>query len=62
VLEYFASFGQAREELIKIIQQGKLKVTGNETVIKSSIEGVPKVWRQLFEGGNQGKLITELEI
>lgn len=43
------------------ISNGKIKVGDeNETVVESSWEKVPNVWMRLFEGGNQGKLITKV--
>jgi NADPH-dependent curcumin reductase CurA len=47
--------------LREAISNGKVKVGDeNETVVESSWEKVPNVWMRLFEGGNQGKLITKV--
>ncbi|KAF2434798.1 NAD(P)-binding protein [Tothia fuscella] len=42
-------------------REGKLKVgEENETVVDTKFEDVPKTWVKLFEGGNQGKLVTHI--
>ena len=54
-------FKEAVEILREAISKGTIKVgEENETVVESSWEKVPDVWMRLFEGGNQGKLITKL--
>ncbi|KAF2003151.1 NAD(P)-binding protein [Amniculicola lignicola CBS 123094] len=43
------------------IRDGKIKVgIADETVIPTRFEDVPRTWMGLFEGKNQGKLVTEL--
>ena len=32
-----------------------------ETIVSTKFEDIPKTWLMLFEGGNQGKLISELK-
>ncbi len=47
--------------LREAISNGKVKVGDeNETIVETSWEKVPNVWMRLFEGGNQGKLITKV--
>jgi NADPH-dependent curcumin reductase CurA len=30
-------------------------------VVKTKFEDVPKTWMMLFQGGNTGKLVTEIQ-
>jgi NADPH-dependent curcumin reductase CurA len=61
VLDFAQDFGSAIGELIKSVKAGGIKVgEANETVVESSFEDIPKTWTKLFEGGNQGKLVTKL--
>lgn len=51
--------------LVGALQEGKLKIgEANETVVDTTKEGgfedIPKTWLRLFEGANQGKLVTKL--
>ena len=44
------------------VKDGKIKLTEEgETIVPTKFEDVPKTWTSLFEGGNQGKLVTELK-
>jgi len=53
--------GESIEALKKAYMEKKLVIEGGETVVKaSSVEDIPKIWYGLFEGTNQGKLVTEL--
>ncbi|KAK5117621.1 hypothetical protein LTR62_005044 [Meristemomyces frigidus] len=60
VIDFLPRANEAREAFKKMLQEGKLKVEGGEHVVKGSFEDVPKTWLKLFEGGNQGKLVTEV--
>ncbi|KIJ49098.1 hypothetical protein M422DRAFT_28102 [Sphaerobolus stellatus SS14] len=61
VLDYLKRAPEAIAELQKAYQENKLVEAGRETVVKaSSIEDLPKIWYRLFEGKNQGKLVTEM--
>lgn len=61
VMDYMGHAQEVVQELIGAMKAGKIKITdANETVVKTGFEGVPKVWMGLFEGVNQGKLITEI--
>lgn len=52
----------ARQELIEAFQAGKITISDqNETIVSSDFEHIPETWMKLFEGGNTGKLITQLE-
>lgn len=52
---------QAVGELVQAWKEGKIQVgEGNETVVETKFEDVPKTWMRLFDGGNTGKLVTKL--
>lgn len=45
----------------KSAAEGKLKIgEDQEQVVPTKFEDIPKTWLKLFEGGNQGKLITKI--
>jgi NADPH-dependent curcumin reductase CurA len=47
--------------LIEGAKEGKIKIgPESETVVPTKFEDVPKTWMMLFEGGNQGKLVTKI--
>ncbi|KAL9608560.1 MAG: hypothetical protein Q9167_006621 [Letrouitia subvulpina] len=62
VMDFLAEKGNAAmEALAKGLAEGKIKVDGqNETVVETAFEKIPETWMKLFEGANQGKLITHL--
>lgn len=44
------------------VKEGKIQLSDeSETIVPTAFEDIPKTWMMLFEGGNQGKLITELK-
>jgi NADPH-dependent curcumin reductase CurA len=48
--------------LIKAAKEGKIQMgEETETVVATKFEDVPKTWMMLFEGGNTGKLVTEIK-
>lgn len=48
------------KKLVGAVKEGKIKLGDeNETVVDTKFEDVPKTWMMLFEGGNQGKLVTK---
>ncbi|KAF2875273.1 hypothetical protein BDV95DRAFT_312690 [Massariosphaeria phaeospora] len=54
--------GPMLQTLVEGVKAGKIKIgPESETVVPTEFEDVPKTWTMLFEGGNQGKLITELK-
>lgn len=61
VLDYMNEFPQAREVFRKALADGKLKIDEAEHIVKASFEDIPKTWMALFEGANQGKLVTALQ-
>jgi NADPH-dependent curcumin reductase CurA len=53
--------GKWVQELIQAVKDGKIKVgEETETVVRTRFEDVPRTWNLLFEGGNTGKLVTQL--
>ncbi|PKY03902.1 hypothetical protein P168DRAFT_319359 [Aspergillus campestris IBT 28561] len=62
VLDYAAQAHEARAVLRRAIEEGKLVLDAeSETVCSVRFEDIPAVWMKLFEGGNRGKLVTQLE-
>lgn len=62
VIDYLKSRAEALKVFRQGIQDGKLKIgEGNETVVPTKFEDVPKTWLKLFSGDNTGKLVTKLE-
>jgi len=60
----FVNQGKAPETikmLVGAVAEGKLKVGDeHEHVVPCTFEEIPNVWLKLFEGANQGKLVTKL--
>ncbi|KAF2030748.1 NAD(P)-binding protein [Setomelanomma holmii] len=53
--------GKWIQELVQAVKEGKIKVgEDTETVVKTKFEDVPRTWTMLFEGGNTGKLVTQI--
>ncbi|KAF1961821.1 NAD(P)-binding protein [Byssothecium circinans] len=49
-------------KIVEAAKAGKIKIgEESETIVPTKFEDVPKTWKLLFVGGNQGKLITELK-
>jgi NADPH-dependent curcumin reductase CurA len=47
--------------IVEKVKEGKIQIgKESETVVPTKFEDVPKTWRMLFKGGNQGKLVTDL--
>ncbi|KAF1847411.1 NAD(P)-binding protein [Cucurbitaria berberidis CBS 394.84] len=50
------------QELIKKVKEGKIQIgPETETVVPTKFEDVPKTWTLLFNGGNTGKLVTQIK-
>lgn len=60
VLDFMDKWPAAMDTMRQAVADGKLQVEGGESVVKTKWEDVPKTWTQLFSGGNQGKLVTEI--
>lgn len=61
VLDFMKDFAKALELFKEAVADGRLDIEGGETVIKTKFEDIPKTWLKLFDGSNQGKLITQIE-
>lgn len=62
VLDFAAKFAEALDLLKKGVEDGKLKVGDEgEHIVEAGFESVPTVWMGLFEGSNQGKLLTKIK-
>ncbi|KJZ71217.1 hypothetical protein HIM_09360 [Hirsutella minnesotensis 3608] len=61
VLDYLADAAKVAGIYTKAVQEGKIEIGDkSETVVPAKFEDIPKVWKSLYEGHNQGKLITKL--
>ena len=61
VIDYLHKAGETMEIFKKALGEGKIKVDDkSEHVVEAKFEDVPQTWMKLFEGANQGKLITKL--
>ena len=60
MLDYMDKVPQILGELIAATVDGRIKLQENETVVEARIEKQPATWMRLFDGGNQGKLLTKL--
>lgn len=60
VIDYLQKASEAIGKLTGALKEGKIKIgEENETVVDTKFEEVPKTWLRLFEGSNQGKLVTK---
>ncbi|OQO06215.1 hypothetical protein B0A48_08803 [Cryoendolithus antarcticus] len=61
VIDYLHKIQEVSEIFKKGIEDGTLQVGDEgEHVVETKFEDVPKTWVKLFEGANQGKLVTKL--
>ncbi|KAK5056229.1 hypothetical protein LTR84_012782 [Exophiala bonariae] len=64
VVHDFSNDEAKREQFIQAMLESDI-LTANDgiqdTVVTGIVEDIPKIWLRLFDGGNQGKLITKLE-
>ncbi|KAF2763500.1 NAD(P)-binding protein [Pseudovirgaria hyperparasitica] len=61
VFDHMKQFEESRGVLMKALKEGKIRVgEESQTVVKASFDQIPETWLGLFEGKNQGKLVTEL--
>ncbi|KAK4895636.1 quinone oxidoreductase [Elasticomyces elasticus] len=61
VMDYLKDAPKATEILKNMHKEGKLEIEGGEHVVETKFEDIPKTWLLLFNGSNQGKLITQLK-
>lgn len=60
VIDHLHKASETIGKLIGAVQEGKIKIgEENETVIDTKFEDTPKTWLRLFQGSNQGKLVTK---
>ncbi|KAL2117387.1 hypothetical protein VTJ04DRAFT_7047 [Mycothermus thermophilus] len=59
VFDYANEYPTALAQLAQWIAEGKLK--GRETIIKGGIAAADEAFKQLFQGGNIGKLMVEVK-
>lgn len=60
VLDHLKTINEVMGTFMSALKEGKLKLDdSSETVVDTKFEDVPGTWLKLFEGGNQGKLITK---
>jgi NADPH-dependent curcumin reductase CurA len=61
VIDFLDRARETQQLFVKSWKEGKLKIDDkSEHVVDTNFEDVPKTWHLLFEGGNQGKLVTHL--
>lgn len=61
VIDFLHKAAETVGKLVAALQEGKIKIgADNETVVDTKFDEVPGTWLRLFEGGNQGKLVTKL--
>ena len=62
VMDFADKWAEAIELFKKGVEDGRLTVTGeNEHIVETKFEDVPATWMLLFEGANQGKLVTHIQ-
>ncbi|KAL2260445.1 hypothetical protein VTK26DRAFT_5542 [Humicola hyalothermophila] len=59
VLDYIKEYESARNQLAQWLAEGKLK--RQETIIKGGVAASEEAYKQLFSGGNTGKLMVEVK-
>ena len=61
VIDFLHKARETIGQLVSAIKEGKIKVGDeNETVVDTKFDQIPATWLKLFEGANQGKLVTKL--
>ncbi|CAG9988037.1 unnamed protein product [Clonostachys byssicola] len=61
VLDYLHKLPTVIQIFQQAAKEGKLRVDdGSQTLVPAKFEEIPEVWLRLFEGRNQGKLVTKL--
>uniref|UniRef100_A0A8H7K2P8 Dehydrogenase FUB6 n=1 Tax=Bionectria ochroleuca TaxID=29856 RepID=A0A8H7K2P8_BIOOC len=61
VLDYLKKLPDVIQIFQEAAKEGKLRVDdGSQTLVPAKFEEIPEVWLRLFEGKNQGKLVTKL--
>lgn len=61
VTDFMPRAKEAIDVFNKSVADGKLKIGDEqEQVVPTKFEDIPKTWLMLFEGANQGKLVTKI--
>jgi NADPH-dependent curcumin reductase CurA len=60
VIDYMKDFARANDVFVDALAKGKITLENAETVVPAKFEEVPLTWMKLFDGSNQGKLITQI--
>ena len=62
VTDYLSKARETIQMFVQAVKDGKLKIGDEiESVVPTKFEDIPKTWLKLFQGGNQGKLVTKIE-
>ncbi len=62
VTDFLSKARETIEMFVQAVKDGKLKIGDEiESVVPTKFEDIPKTWLKLFEGANQGKLVTKIE-
>jgi len=61
VLDYIKDWPTATDIFKKMLSEGQLEIEGGEHIVETKFEEIPRTWLLLFDGSNQGKLITALK-
>jgi NADPH-dependent curcumin reductase CurA len=60
VLDFISEYPAAMAKLGQAVANGTFVVEGTEEVREVPFEDIPRVWMDLFVGGNTGKLVTKI--
>lgn len=61
VLDFLSKAVETIQKLVGAVKEGKITIgEENETVVDTKFEDIPGTWLKLFQGSNQGKLVTKL--
>lgn len=61
-MDYADKWAEGLELFKKAISEGKLTVGDEgEHIVEASFDEIPQTWMGLFEGANQGKLLTKIK-
>ena len=61
IFDWIDHRGEVTDLLVEEWKKGNLLIEDeNETVVPTRFEDIPKTWTMLFNGGNKGKLVTQL--
>jgi NADPH-dependent curcumin reductase CurA len=61
VVHDFSNEEAKRREFMQIMLASDIIKETQDTIVAGAVEDIPRTWLRLFNGGNQGKLITKLD-